>query len=143
MFKSLSFSEKSAWVMCPALIIASVFYLGPVLGSLLEGQFVPPPGMNVIRFIVILILLAIIGHIIAALMDVRAAEAPSDERDREVRVKVEYWSGLLFGFVTLMGLVTYFILRSGDMMFHIVFTGLILSHIISSALTILAYRGHI
>lgn len=142
-FQRQSFSEKSAWVMFPALLIASLFYVAPIFGALRAGDPLPPPGMNVIVFILILIALAIVGHVIAALVDVSSAYEAADERDRNVILHAEAWSSTVFGFVALLGLVSYFVLRSGDILFHVVFSGLILSHLISSGLTLIAYRRSI
>jgi hypothetical protein len=89
----MSFREKSLWVMVAALTLAAFFY-GHAVAYVSHDQFetVPWPAMRVLPPVVflfhiavaVLVLFAIVGHAIIALLDRRTDE---DERDRLIALK--------------------------------------------------------
>jgi hypothetical protein len=89
----MSFREKSLWVMVAALTLAAFFY-GHAVAYVSHEQFenVPWHAMRVLAPMVVLfhvavavlVLFAIIGHAVIALLDRRTEE---DERDRLIAMK--------------------------------------------------------
>jgi hypothetical protein len=101
----MSFREKSLWVMVAALTLAAFFY-GHAVAYVNHDQFesVPWQAMRVLPPVVflfhiavaVLVLFAIIGHAVIALLDRRTAE---DERDRMIALK----GARVGGFVLAVG----------------------------------------
>lgn len=97
----MSFREKSLWVMVAALTLAAFFY-GHAVAYVSHDQFetVPWQAMRVLPPVVflfhiavaVLVLFAIIGHIVIALLDRRTAE---DERDRQIALKGAHVGGIV------------------------------------------------
>ena len=89
----MSFREKSLWVMVAALLLASFFYVHAV-AYVSHEQFenVPWHTMRVLAPMVVLfhvavavlVLFAVVGHAVIALLDRRTTE---DERDRLIALK--------------------------------------------------------
>ena len=89
----MSFREKSLWVMVAALTLAAFFY-GHAVAYVSHDQFetVPWQAMKVLPPVVflfhiavaVLVLFAIVGHAIIAMLDRRTDE---DERDRLIALK--------------------------------------------------------
>jgi amino acid transporter len=89
----MSFREKSLWVMVAALLLASFFY-GHAVAYVSHEQFetVPWHAMRVLAPMVVLfhvavavlVLFAVVGHAVIALLDRRTTE---DERDRLIALK--------------------------------------------------------
>ena len=140
MLRHLTYSEKSAWVMFPALMLASVAYFGPMVSGLLTGGGFPSLPRQFLTFAAILIVLAIIGHLIAAVIDIESAQDDPDERDRQIQSFAQKWGGLTLGFVIIFSLLIYLVIPVGDFLFSLILFALILSHLVESALTIIAYR---
>jgi hypothetical protein len=98
----MSFREKSAWVMVAALLIAGANYL-LVTGqqSLALGHIAPPLMSLVIVYVVVLVIIAVFGATIIALLSPKEAEAGADERDRLIAMR----AGSVFGQVLAVGVV--------------------------------------
>jgi len=81
----MSFREKMAWVMLVALAAASVAYFVPMWSVTREAGFIAPAStaLGVIS-VFILVAIAVVGAIIAALSDVKSANAEADERERGI-----------------------------------------------------------
>ncbi len=101
----MSFREKSLWIMVAALTVAAFFY-GHAVAYVNHAQFeaVPWPAMRVLPPVVflfhvavaVLVMFAIVGHAIIALLDRRTDE---DERDRLIALK----GARVGGFVLAVG----------------------------------------
>lgn len=140
MFQTLSFKELSAWVMaCACLVSGGVYYL--ILNSVWQetGEWIVPI-VPFIAMTVILIVLSVFGHIIAAIIMRSSANEGSDERDKAIRQKAGYVSGYILGGTVLVVLLASMFNPNGFLIFHAVFGCLLLSQIAEYVLQIIFYR---
>jgi hypothetical protein len=137
----MPFHEKSAWLMGLALLAASLFYVGMVLGLSRElGQLAPPILPFVIVFTVFLTLVAIVGHILIAVLAPKEAAAAPDERERKLLALAGHRAGYVFSTGVVCGLGAYLITRDGDLLFYAVFASLIVAQLAEYAWQIWFYR---
>ncbi|MEM9386546.1 MAG: hypothetical protein AAGA68_15925 [Pseudomonadota bacterium] len=137
----MGFHEKSSWVMVLSLLAGAAFYIYfVVMGSRAAGMLVPPVLPVLIAFTVILVLLAVVGHILAALSSVRDANAGEDERDRLIARRAASASGALLSLGVLAALSLYLFTYQGDWLFYGVFASLVLASISEYAVRIVLYR---
>ncbi|MEM9571991.1 MAG: hypothetical protein AAF996_11030 [Pseudomonadota bacterium] len=137
----MSFQEKSAWVMCFALLISGSFYAWSVLALANVLQDVPPPNVGGLAIgVIIIVAIAIFGHAVAAIGNPMDANAPEDERDRLVVWRAGNLSGALLGVICMLGLFAFAIEGSGNLLFHIIVAGMVVSQIAEYALTIWYYQ---
>lgn len=137
----MSFQEKSAWVMCFALIVSGAFYAWTVVAIVQIAHVIPPPNVAGIAMgVIIIVAIAIFGHAVAALGNPADANAPEDERDRLVVWRAGNLSGLLLGVVCMLSLFAFAVWGSGNLMFHMIVAGMVLSQLAEYALTIWYYR---
>lgn len=137
----MTFKEKSAWIMCVALIVAGGFYAWSVLILWQVAGMVPPPNvMGLAAGVIIIIAIAIFGHAVAALGNPMDANALEDERDRLVVWRAGNLSGLVLGALSMCGLFHFAVLGNGNLLFHTMIAALTLSQLAEYALTIWYYR---
>ena len=137
----MSFQEKSAWVMSLALAIGGMFYFTTVSGLSAEiNQLAPPIIPAIVVYTLILIIISILGHIAIAVFSPRDADAPLDEREREIFSRSGNFAGYVFGFGVIMSLGMYLFSYSGDALFYGVFASLMISQLAEYAARIFLYR---
>lgn len=137
----MAFKEKSAWVMSIALIVAGAFYAWSVFIIWQAAGMVPPPNvLGLAVGVVIIIAIAIFGHIVAAIGNPMDANAPEDERDRLVVWRAGNLGGLVLGALSMTGLFHFAVLGNGNLLFHMIIGALTLSQLAEYALTIWYYR---
>lgn len=139
-FKNITFKEWSAWVMIGALALGGIFYFGLLRGMYIETQDIIPPAFPFIIFTVIVVTVSIVGHIGAALSNLKTVNEPADERDHAVRLSASHWSGNILGFGVAMALLANLIWPDGRGLFHMIFAALLLSQMSEYALQIAGYR---
>jgi hypothetical protein len=138
----MAFHERSAWIMSFALLLGGIFYFGVVVRISAEiGHLVPPMLPLVAAYTVILVAVAIAGHIVIALMAPKEANAPLDERERQLTVRAGHHSGVVFGAGVLMSLGLYLFSYNGNLLFYCVFGSLMISQIVEYGLQIVLYRA--
>ncbi|MEL6860141.1 MAG: hypothetical protein AAFO74_17290 [Pseudomonadota bacterium] len=137
----MAFKEKSAWVMSIALIVAGAFYAWSVFIIWQAAGMVPPPNvLGLAVGVVIIIAIAIFGHIVAAIGNPMDANAPEDERDRLVVWRAGNLGGLVLGALSMTGLFHFAVLGNGNLLFHMIIGALTLSQLAEYVLTIWYYR---
>ena len=137
----MTFQEKSAWIMCFALIVSGAFYGLLVLNAAQAlGSMPPPNGIGMGIAVIIIVAIAIFGHAVAALGNPADANAPEDERDRVVVWRAGNLSGVLLGVLCLLSIFAYAVIQSGHMMFHLIVAAMVISQFAEYALTIWYYR---
>ncbi len=80
---SLSFQEKSLWLMFVSLVVAFGFYFATVLPTAMT-EVVPQQVSLFVLAVVLLVLMQIVGYIVNAIVDQRTE---TDERDRLIGLK--------------------------------------------------------
>ena len=135
----MPFREKSAWIMSVALLVGGFWYFRTVL-SLDSGQLASPVIRPIVVLTAFLIAIAILGHIVIALLAPREANAPADEREQLIFVRAGHYSSYAFGFGVIMSLGAYVFTRSGDLLFYTVFASLLVGQVLEYLLQILFYR---
>lgn len=137
----MAFQEKSAWIMTLALLIGGLFYFGlVVLISNDMEQLAPPLLPLIVIYTIILVALAIVGHVLIAIMAPKEANAPLDERERQIQYRAGHWSGYVIGVGVIVSLGSYLFTRNGDLLFYAVFASLMLSALTEYASQIVLYR---
>lgn len=136
----MSFLEKSAWVMCVALVLGGWFYFATVSNMSSSDQLAPPNIPVLVIYTVILIVVAIVGHTAIAIMAPKEANSSMDEREKRIFDRAGNLSSYLFGFGVIMSLGFYLLTRSGDILFYTVFASLMLAQLAEYLIAILLYR---
>ena len=137
----MTFHEKSAWIMALLLTAVAAWYLNAVWHwSVAIGQAAPPNIFLVAVATVMLVAGVIMGHVIVAISNPMEADAPEDERDKQVLRRAGNIAGYVLGFGCFAGLWSYFAQSDGNLLFHIVVLSLIVSQISEYVLTIFFYR---
>lgn len=122
----MSFREKSAWVMAAILAGAGAFYLWVVIGAWQASGAAPHP-LAVLPAVFIIIVASIVAQVVLALTNVKAAQAPADERERPIIDRAGSWSGMVLAFGTVSALIWYIGHGDGNLLFHSVMASLFVS----------------
>ena len=137
----MTFHEKSAWIMALALSIGGLFYAVTVLSmSSGLGELAPPVIPTVVVYTVILVVLAIVGHIVAVAFGPDDADEIVDERARRIADRSGYLSAYVLGIGVLVALGLYLWSYDGNLMFYVVFASLMLSQLFEYVVQIALYR---
>ena len=137
----MSFHEKSFWIMGLLLTIIGGWYLKSVWEISQElGETAPPILWLAIVAVIFLVVGAIVGHILAAVISPNDADDTEDERDKQILRQSGNLSGYVLGIGCFAGLWHFFITSDGNLLFHIIVGSLIASQIAEYILTIVFYR---
>jgi len=137
----MAFREKTAWIMSIALLLGGLFYGSVVAaGSQELGTTMPPLIPIVAVYVGILVVVAIIGHIIAALTSLKTANDPVDERERAITARATSLADTIMGIGVLISLGLYLTNYDGNQLFHLIFGTLMVSQCLNYAAQIALYR---
>lgn len=137
----MAFQEKSAWVMAVALLLGALMYFGVVVrASSSVGALATPAVPLIALYTIVLIVIAIIGHAVAAAMAPKEANARPDERDRTIAAYASHRSGYVFGAGVILSLGLYLLSGDGDLLFYCVFASLMLGTLAEYVIQIFLYR---
>jgi len=137
----MPFREKSAWIMSAALLLGGLLYFGAVLSVWSKsGQLISPVIPKIVVYTVVLTVIAIIGHVIIAATAPADANAPVDERERQIIVRAGHFSSYVFGFGVIVSLGSYLIIKNGDLLFYLVFASLMVGQLAEYLFQILFFR---
>lgn len=137
----MPFREKTAWIMSAALLIGGLFYFRAVVSGWTEyGQLISPALPQILTYSACLVVIAVVGHIIIAALAPKEANAPVDERERQIIVRAGHFSSYLFGFGVVLSLGIYLFSQSGDLLFYTVFASLMVGQVAEYLFQILFYR---
>lgn len=140
----MSFREKSAWIMLTALLSGCLLYFTQIKSmSYSLGELAQPTIPIVIFFTVSLLLVAVVGHIIIAILSPKEANASSDERERKIFDRAAHLSSHVFTTGVVLSLTLYLISYDGNMLFYGAFGSLILGQLAEYVFQIYFYRAAI
>lgn len=139
----MPFQEKSAWVMTVALILSGAVYFILVLSMSSEGYLVPLILPVFVLYTVLLVVLAIIGHIVIALLSPKEANSKTDERERLIKIKSSHLSGYIFAVGIIFSLFIYMFTYSGSLLFYAVFASLMIGQIMEYIFQLYFHRRSI
>ena len=136
----MAFQEKSAWIMTLALLFGGGFYYR-VVASMSAGGELAPPNIGLIGvYTVILVIVAVVGHILVAVLAPKDADAPLDERERKIFDRAGHLSGYIFGFGVVFSLGLYLFSYNGNLLFYGVFASLMVSQLAEYVFQIFLFR---
>ena len=139
---NVSFEEKSTWVSLAIITFIFVGYFSQVYQGLVSGNLDKAEVLGLfIGAVVSIIVLEIVLHIVIAILNVKDADQPSDERDRLFSMKAGNISGWVLGIGVLMIAAHTFIQELNavwvaNLLLFVVF----ISQVVSYALQIFYYR---
>ncbi len=137
----MAFREKSAWLMAFSLVIGGLFYYNAVPGLSYElGQLAPPLIGLVVVYTVVLVLIAVAGHILLALLTPTDASRSLDEREKTIMRRSSDISGYVLGFGVITSLGAYLVGYPGDVLFYSVFASLMIAQLVEYLCQIALYR---
>ena len=137
----MPFREKSAWINFAALFLSGIFYLHAVLSAWSEsGQLVSPGIPLILTYTGFLVVLAIVGHIVAAVLAPKDADAPVDEREQQIFNRAGHYSSYFVATGIVISLGLYVLSDSGDLLFYTVFASLWVGQTVDYVFQILFYR---
>jgi len=137
----MAFREKSAWIMVAALLLSGVLYGQAVLSLSADlGGLVPPNLPLVLTYTIVLLAIAVAGHVAAAISSYREADAPMDERERRIVERAAHLASYVLGAGVVLALGLYLFTQQGHLLFYVVFASLMLSNLAEYALQILLFR---
>jgi hypothetical protein len=132
----MAFQEKSAWVMAFTILLGGIYYFGMVMSS---ADGVLAPGA-VVHYTILMVCIASIGQILIAIFAPKDAQAPLDEREREIFNRAGYWSGHVSSTGVLISLMAYLFTNDGNLLFYTVFGSFMLGELAEYVLQIVLYR---
>lgn len=139
----MPFKEKSAWIMVITLLSAGSLYFATVM-SMSETSQLPSPSIPLlVSFTIGLTCIAIIGHIVIALISPKEANDKVDERERSIFNRASYLSGNIFGICIFLSLILYLYTRNGDLLFYTAFGSMFAGQLMDYILQIYFYRSAI
>ena len=92
-------------------------------------------------YAVIIVVTAVVGHIVLAVLSPNDAQASLDERERKIIDKAGHLSCYVFAVGTLLSLGAYIFIFNGNMLFYGVFGSLMLSQLAEYFVQIYFYRS--
>lgn len=138
----MPFHEKSAWILSFALLLGGAVYFSVVaLMSAELGQLAPPLLPLVVVYILVMVVIAIIGHIVIGTLAPKDANASLDERERRIFDRAGHLAGYVFASGVVLALGAYLFSYDGNLLFHGVFGSLMLGQLTEYLVQIRLYRA--
>ncbi|MEM9057540.1 MAG: hypothetical protein AAGD86_08695 [Pseudomonadota bacterium] len=127
--------------MAISLLVGGALYYGAVFAMTAAADTLVPPVLPlVVAYTVCLTVLAVVGHIVIAVLAPKDANAPQDERERQIFSRAAQVASYVIGAGILVSLFLYVLFYSGDLLFHMVFGTLMLAQIVEYAMQIRYFR---
>jgi len=139
---NMSFEEKSAWVSLAIITFVFTGYFSQVYEGLLSGSL--DKAAVAILFagaVIAIIVLEIVFHIVLAILNVKDADRPTDERDRLYSMKAGNISGWVLGIGVLI-IAGHTFMKEPDAIWvaNLLLFVVYVSQVVSYALQIFYYR---
>lgn len=136
----MSFEEKSTWITALSLGIVNGWYFARILAEVSRGEAdaIVYQGSLLVT-LAISVVLIVVGHVVVAIANPKAADQ-TDERDRDIERRGEYFGGYVLGSASLLVLGLAMVEVDHFWIAHAILAGLILSELVSAVTKIVAYR---
>jgi hypothetical protein len=108
-----------------------------------SGQLASPAIPLLVTYTLVICVLAVIGHIVAATLTPKDARTAVDERERQIFSRAGHYGSVVSGAGVVMSLGGYLLSQSGDLLFHTVLASLMLGQVADYVLQIRYYRTSI
>jgi uncharacterized membrane protein (DUF485 family) len=137
----MSFREKSAWIMTVSLLVGGACYFYLVAqASAAAGTLAPPLLPALLGYVIALVVIAVVGHVLVAVLAVRDTAAPADERDRAIIDRAAHLAGYVLGTGALLALSGYLFTYQGHLLFYGVLASLMVAQTVEYVAQIYLYR---
>ena len=139
---NMSFKEKSTWVSLAILIMVFVGYFSRVYDGLVSGSLDKADVFGLfIGAVISIIILEVALHIVIAVLNVKDADQPGDERDRLFSIKAGNISGWVLGIGVLM-ISAHTFIQELDFLWvaNLLLFAVFISQVVSYVLQIFYYR---
>lgn len=133
---NLSFQEKSLWLMLVSLVVAFSFYFMTVLPTH-GAEVMPHQVVLFVLAVVMLVIMAIVGHILIALVDRRAR---TDERDRLISLKGSRNAGFVLATGVFTALCTAVLVKGNFAFTHVLLASWVLAQLVEIGSQLFLYR---
>lgn len=132
----LTFQEKSLWLMFVSLVAVFGFYFVTVLPT--EAKDVMPNQMALFVFaVVVLVVMAIVGHIVIAIVDRRTE---TDERDRLIGLKGTRNGAYVLATGVFLALCTALVTEGNFLFTHVLLAFWVLAQLVETGSQLFLYR---
>lgn len=133
---SLSFQEKSLWLMLVGLVGAFGYYFAAVLPT--DGVDVMPHQVVLFTLAVgILVITQIVGHVVIAVVDRRTE---TDERDRLIALKGTRSAAYVLATGVFLALCTALLIRGNFAFTHVLLGFWVLAQLVEIGVQLFLYR---
>jgi hypothetical protein len=133
---SLSFQEKSLWLMFVSLIVAFSFYFATVLPT--DAVNVMPHQVVLFTLaIVLLVIVQVAGHVIIAIMD---RQTKTDERDKLIALKGTRNAAYTLAVVVFCALCVALLTPGNFIFVHVLLGGWVLAQLVEIGSQLFLYR---
>jgi uncharacterized membrane protein YidH (DUF202 family) len=137
----MAFREKSAWVMVAALLVSGALYGQAVLSLSADLEGLVPPNLPLmVTYTIVLVGIAVVGHVVAGISSYREADGAMDEREHRIVERASHLSSYVLGAGVVLALGLYLFTQQGHLLFYLVFASLMLSNLAEYAVQILLFR---
>jgi uncharacterized membrane protein (DUF485 family) len=137
----MSFHEKSAWIMSLSLLLGGALYFILVSSMSAEAGALPAPAVPaLVVYTLLLVVLAIVGHLVVAIMAPGAANNPPDEREHRIVARASHISRYVIASGAVLSLMLYLVTHSGDLLFYGVLASLMIAQLSEYLLQIIFIR---
>lgn len=126
----MSFREKSAWVMALLTSLCGLWYFSQVAALSPSLAATPAPLGLILRYVMLILISSVIAQIALAVKSPGEAEAPVDERERQVLRLAACWSGNMLAFGIVSSLAWFVAHGDGNLLFHMAFGSLVVAQMV-------------
>lgn len=137
----MSFREKSAWITLITLVVLTVIFavhIPPPYSLAPE----PSPFMFevLVRAIIAFVIVVTLAHIVVAVRAPKEAQAPKDERERQISLRATAISAYVYAFLSLSSIFTIHFGANQFGVGYLVFLSFIAAEIVNYGLRVFFFR---
>jgi hypothetical protein len=135
----MSFREKSAWAMAAVMALTGLFYLRLAVAVPADAPPVAQLG-PLVPYVLAVSFASIVVQIALAVFNLRDANKPADERERQAIHRAGHSAGIVLAVVVVSAAGFFLVQGNGARLFQWVIGGLIISQFADYALQVYFFR---